>query len=122
MPTWLKEISMYKGELEEGSEWIPVFPKIFLELDTEQVAAYGAGQKSAKTIDGFNLYIVDKDTDEPVVLPRLEAVIDFLDGKEMKVQLDETHSTLVKLKYAGFQLHAYLKGGPLAYLVRFSVI
>jgi hypothetical protein len=121
MPTWLKEITMYKGELEEGSDWTPVFPKIFLELDLEKVTAYGAGNKSAKTIDGLNVYIVDKDTDEPVVLPRLEEVIEYLDGKEMRVQLDTT-VTAVKLKYEGFQLHAYLKGGPLAYLIRFSVI
>jgi hypothetical protein len=123
--SWLKDAERYKGEFEGNTEWKPRFPIVLSEFTTNVPVklAGGAGRSYSNTI---TLWIADKDIKQPVVLDRVEAVVDFLSGYEMQVMQTiedvETLKAVYKFTYLRTELYGYAGAGVEIYRVTFEVV
>jgi hypothetical protein len=111
-----REVKMYKGELEEGAEYRDVFPMCYVEFAGDQSPDMLAGDKFAEGLSQVELYIADKDYDEPKGLDLCNSVIDLFDGTDMKIDTE-----VFKAMYIKTELYAYIAGKGKAYKITIGV-
>jgi hypothetical protein len=85
-----KEVGRYKGELEEGSKWTPVFPCLFIRVDGGVPAFKLQGGESAQKLHYFSVFICDKDTDKPAVLKNIDTLVGLFNETSLNIENEET--------------------------------
>lgn len=118
---FLKVCDMYKGELEEGAEWKASLPALFIELYREDVTRF-AGAVAHQNELTFNLFLADKNHEEPSVLEHMEEIKSFLNGKLLNAAGDGDPAKWCKVIYEGSHFHAYIRGLGAAYIMTFKAI
>lgn len=114
---WLAHSAMYKGELEEGAQWKVNLPAVFIELFREDVTKY-AGAKAYTNDVYVNLFIADKNLEEPEALRHKEEIKEFMNGKLFEYQAGK----FCKIVYEGSQFHAYIHGLGAAYIMNYKLM
>lgn len=103
----LKKVDRYKGELEEGSQWTPVFPCVFIRLDGWKPKTISADGSVLDWDIFISFHLADKDTAEAKVLDLLDSIQSLVDGIDITVN-DTTYKIIVAAD--GGQWSAYFKG------------
>lgn len=80
----LTEVHRYKGEFEEGTEWDPNPPEVFVRFEGTADVDHTGDLKISTYKIPLTLFIIARDYEGAGVLDTLDLVEDFLDGREIK--------------------------------------
>lgn len=111
-------VEEYKGQFEDGSEWTPEFPCVFIQVDNPYIPMPAPGGRAAdNTVTKFKLtytlYCGDKGT--LLTLAMLETITDAFNGKSFNVLYgDPPEQNMIIIRTSiiepGAPLLGYVKG------------
>lgn len=110
------EVKMYKGELEEGADYRDTFPICYVDFVGDTANELLAGDMYADGLSELEIYIADKDYDEPKILDLCTSIIDLFDGTDIEVTGGNYTA-----RYLKTDLHAYIPGKGKAYKILIGI-
>jgi len=118
-------VEEYKGEFEEGVDWDPSFPCVFIQADNPfEPTTHSMDNSVEKYKSTFTLYCGDKGT--LLTMDMLEKVITAFDGKNFTVTTgDEPNQVIGNIQSSildyGTPLLAYVKGLGCIYELKLEI-
>lgn len=88
----------YRGEFEEGAEWNPVLPAVFVQCTDLEPKNFTAGGSSGVMEYGVSLYCGDKEDSTLLA----ESLFDYFDGVQLSAGDNRWFVTAVKAELIGY--------------------